>query len=161
MTENEAGSAGGRNQTGNQPCELAVTFTSCGETLAGRLHMPAFGTGSAPAVAIVGPMTFCKEQSPTEYARRLAQLGYSALALSAAARLTKPWLMIHSDQSAIPDAARRHHAVSPAPAKRMLWQGQTRHLQYYDDPAVLDQAACEIASWFATHLGAAAPTGVA
>lgn len=293
---------------------VAVTFSSHGETLAGRLYRPGFGAGPAPAVAILGPMTFQKEQAPAEYARRLADLGCAALtfdvryrgessgeprcfespaakikdlhaavdwlgarpevdagriavlgicmgashvlpvaadnprvgavatvsgqyrdhaadvawlgsenavaarlargqeaerkyretgnteyvpavdydridagmpgrlvwswyqlqadrgvwenryavmsdaamfsfeSISAAARLAKPWLMIHSDQCAVPDAAHRHYAVSAAPAKRLLWQGQTRHLQYYDDPAVIDQAVWEIADWFASHL---------
>lgn len=33
-----------------------------------------------PAVAIIGPMTYQKEQAPTEYAKRLAGMGFVALA---------------------------------------------------------------------------------
>ncbi len=33
-----------------------------------------------PAVALLRPMTFAKEQAPTEYTRRLADAGYAALA---------------------------------------------------------------------------------
>ncbi|MEO1643468.1 MAG: alpha/beta fold hydrolase [Pseudomonadota bacterium] len=36
--------------------------------------------GKRPAVVIIGPMTFQKEQAPTEYAKRLADEGYVALA---------------------------------------------------------------------------------
>ncbi len=39
-----------------------VTFESGGETIVGRLFPAAFGDGPAPAVAIIGPMTFQKEQ---------------------------------------------------------------------------------------------------
>ena len=35
---------------------------------------------SKPAVAIIGPMTYQKEQAPTEYAQRLAKRGFVALA---------------------------------------------------------------------------------
>jgi fermentation-respiration switch protein FrsA (DUF1100 family) len=60
-----------------------VTFTSGGQTLAGRLFPAAFGSGPAPAVAIIGPETFVKEQSPLQYARRLASNGYTALIFDA------------------------------------------------------------------------------
>jgi fermentation-respiration switch protein FrsA (DUF1100 family) len=74
--------------------------------------------------------------------------------LSAAARLTKPLLMIHSDQCAQPEAAHRHFAVVPSADKRRLWEGETRHFQYYDDPEVIDRAARSIVDWFSRHLGA-------
>jgi hypothetical protein len=73
--------------------------------------------------------------------------------ISAAARLMKPYLMIHSDQSAIPEAARRHFAVVPTPHKQLQWDEQTRHLQYYDDPAVIDRTVIHIVDWFSRHLG--------
>jgi ketosteroid isomerase-like protein/fermentation-respiration switch protein FrsA (DUF1100 family) len=292
-----------------------VTFESEGETIVGLVFPAAFGAGPGPAVAILGPMTFQKEQSPVEYARRLARLGYTALAfdtrcrgesggeprgyedpvakgrdlsaalrylagrpdvdgdrlavlgicmgaghvlpvaaddplvravatvaghyrdhasdvtwlgsetavadrlargrevvakheatgevvevpavdfsrsdvgmpgelvwswyqlwddrglwdnrypvmsdaalfsfdsITAAARLTRPFLMIHSDQCAVPDAARRHFAVVPTADKRLLWQDRTRHLQFYDDPAVIDETVWEIVDWFSRHLG--------
>jgi fermentation-respiration switch protein FrsA (DUF1100 family) len=79
--------------------------------------------------------------------------------VSAAARLTKPLLMVHSDQCAVPDAARRHFAVAPTADKQLLWDAQTRHFQYYEDPAVIDRTVCSIVSWFAQHLGAGASLG--
>jgi len=292
-----------------------VTFDSHGETIVGRLFPAAFGEEPAPGVAIIGPMTFQKEQAPTLYAQRLSRLGYTALifdtryrgesggqprcyenpaakvedlraavaylrglpevdadrlallgvcmggghalsaatdeplvrvvatvaghyrdpaadeqwlgsqaavaerlargraalekyqatgeiayvpavdfartdvgmpgelvwswyqlwadrglwenryallsdaalfsynSISAAARLTKPLLMVHSDQCAVPDAARRHFAVVPTADKQLLWEGQTRHLQYYDDPAVIDRTVWSIVDWFSRHLG--------
>ncbi|MFG1710941.1 alpha/beta hydrolase [Nonomuraea sp. M3C6] len=292
-----------------------VTYDSHGEMIVGRLFPAAFGDGQAPGVAILGPMTFQKEQLPVQYARRLAQYGFTALifdpryrgesggeprcyenptakvedlnaavrllagradvdpsrlavlgacmgsssaicaavdnplvkvvatvaghyrdhatdvawlggeeavaerlargreakekydatgeveyvpgvdfartdvgmpgepvwswyqlwadqglwenryavmsdaallpfeGISAAARLTKPYLMIHSDESAFPDAARRHFAVVPTHDKYLQWEAQTRHLQFYDDPPVIDRAVFAIADWFSRHLG--------
>jgi fermentation-respiration switch protein FrsA (DUF1100 family) len=80
-----------------------------------------------------------------------AVLSYDSI--SAAARLTTPLLMIHSDLCALPDAARRHFAVVPTADKQLVWQGQTRHLQYYDDPAVIDEAVWNVVDWFSRHLG--------
>jgi uncharacterized protein len=77
--------------------------------------------------------------------------------ISAAARLTKPAVMIHSDQCALPDAARRHFAVIPTPHKRLLWEGQTRHLQYYDDPQVIDRTVWNVVDWLAQHLSTGRP----
>lgn len=292
-----------------------VSFTSAGETIVGRLFLPAFGEGPAPAVTFLGPETFQKEQAPRQYAQRLAQLGFAALvydpryrgesggeprcyedplakvddaraalrylaqrpdvdagrlgivgicfgasytlrvaadeplvravanvtghyrdaatdaawlggeavvaerlargraalekyrasgevdyvaavdaldpgvgmpgqlpwswyqlwadrglwenryavmsdaavlgyeSLSAAARLRKPLLMIHSDQCAFPETARRHFAVVPTADKELLWQGQRRHLAYYDDTSAIDGAVAPIADWFARHIG--------
>jgi hypothetical protein len=56
-----------------------VRFSS-GETFCvGDLYRPT-ASGRRPAIATIGPMTYQKEQAPTEYARRLAELGYVTLA---------------------------------------------------------------------------------
>ncbi len=68
--------------------------------------------------------------------------------LSAATRLEKPYLMIHSDNSFLPTAARRHFAAVPSTSKTLLWQGQTGHFQYYDAPIVLDATTDRIAAFF-------------
>ena len=39
----------------------------------------AFGSRPAPGVAILGPMTFQKEQAPARYAERLSRLGFTTL----------------------------------------------------------------------------------
>jgi fermentation-respiration switch protein FrsA (DUF1100 family) len=292
-----------------------VTFQSQGETLVGRLFHPAFRNGPAPGVAILGPMTFQKEQAPTRYARRLSALGYAALvfdtryrgesggeprcyenpsakiddlraavgylggrsdvdaarlavlgicmggshvfpaaaddpriravatvaahlrdpaadagwlegedrvaarlargrealahfettgeveyvpavdhdrtdvgmpgelvwswyqlwadrglwenryammsdaamfsfeSISAAARLRTPLLMVHGDACAQPEAARRLFAVVPTSDKDLLWEENTRHLQFYDDPVVIDRTVWDVADWFSRHLG--------
>ena len=56
-----------------------VSFQGSGETLVGDLYAPPM-SGRLPAVAIIGPMTYQKEQAPTQYAYRLAGQGYIALA---------------------------------------------------------------------------------
>ena len=56
-----------------------VTFEVRGIPLIGDLYKPA-DVEHAPAVAIIGPMTYQKEQAPTQYARRLAERGFIALA---------------------------------------------------------------------------------
>jgi uncharacterized protein len=61
--------------------------------------------------------------------------------------------MVHSDQCALPDAARRHFAVVPTTDKQLLWEGQSRHLQFYDDPDVIDRTVWHIVDWFSQHLG--------
>ena len=56
-----------------------VTFFVDQTPLVGDLH-GAVQSEKRPAVAILGPMTYHKEQAPTEYARRLADQGFIALA---------------------------------------------------------------------------------
>jgi fermentation-respiration switch protein FrsA (DUF1100 family) len=72
--------------------------------------------------------------------------------LSAAARLTKPCLVIHGDNCALPDQAKRHLAVIPSHDKLHL-RPDTPHLAFYDDPAAIDPAVVSITDWFARHLG--------
>lgn len=67
--------------------------------------------------------------------------------ISAARTLTKPYLLIHSDNSFLPDAARRHFEAMPSARKTLLWDGDTPHLSYYDQPEVLDRTAASIDKW--------------
>lgn len=72
--------------------------------------------------------------------------------ISAASVLRTPWLMIHSDQSFLPDAARRHFEASPGLDNRLSWEGQTPHLAYYDQDDLIDATAAKIAAHFQRHL---------
>ncbi len=57
---------------------IPVEFNSHGETLIGELFLPP-GEGPFPAVAIMGPVAFVKEQAPLQYASRIVQRGIAAL----------------------------------------------------------------------------------
>jgi dienelactone hydrolase len=63
---------------GNYIAEKA-TFVSHGDNVAGVIYRPK-GEGPFPAVVILGPYSFQKEQAPTQYATRLADEGFVALA---------------------------------------------------------------------------------
>lgn len=58
---------------------IGVARFRFGVSLVGDLYAPPT-SGRMPAVAIIGPMTYQKEQAPTQYARRLAEQRYIALA---------------------------------------------------------------------------------
>ncbi|MEM0912958.1 MAG: alpha/beta hydrolase [Pseudomonadota bacterium] len=69
--------------------------------------------------------------------------------MSSAKKINKPYLMIHSDYSFLPDAAKRHFDAMPSDQKTLLWEGETSHLAYYDDEEILDRSATSIADWVA------------
>ncbi len=77
--------------------------------------------------------------------------------VSAARRLVIPYLMIHSDNSFLPEAARRHFEAVPSPAKKLQWDGQTPHFRYYDDPVVMDRTMSHVNAWLREHLEVAPP----
>ncbi len=79
-----------------------------------------------------------------------ALLSYESL--SASARLTKPLLLIHGDNCALPGQAKRHFAVVPTQDKLHL-RPDTPHLDFYDNPAAIDSAVTSVTDWFARHLG--------
>lgn len=55
-----------------------VQFQSGGDNIVGRLLKPS-GAVRGPAVVVLGPVAFVKEQSPTQYATRLVRSGFSVL----------------------------------------------------------------------------------
>ena len=58
--------------------------------------------------------------------------------------------MIHSDNSFLPDAARRHFEAMPSTRKTLLWEGDTPHLSYYDQPEILTRTVDSINRWVKT-----------
>ena len=56
-----------------------VEIDSDGALMAGLLCSPLGAKDRTPAFAIIGPIGFVKEQSPIQYAARLARLGYTTL----------------------------------------------------------------------------------
>ena len=77
--------------------------------------------------------------------------------LSAAKQLNKPYLMIHSDNSFLPPAAKRHFEAVPTEDKKLQWEGETGHFQYYDDPVVMDRTVSQVNAWLRRHLDMSAP----
>ncbi len=57
-----------------------VSFPSDGITLRGNLYIPDQINATAPAVPILGPYCYVKEQAPVQYATRLATKGFVSLA---------------------------------------------------------------------------------
>ena len=60
-----------------------VTFDSDGTRLRGNLYVPTVLSEPAAAVPILGPYCYVKEQAPVQYATRLADEGFVALAFDA------------------------------------------------------------------------------
>lgn len=56
-----------------------IHFSSGGETIVGLLCLPEGSSVKRPGVVLLGPFGFVKEQSPAEYATRLANAGFVAL----------------------------------------------------------------------------------
>ncbi|PWN86504.1 alpha/beta-hydrolase [Acaromyces ingoldii] len=65
------------------------------------------------------------------------------------AKLNKPALIIHGDNSMNPAAAKRHFESIPTKDKKLIWHKETNHFQHYEQPDVVDQNVGEIAQWFA------------
>jgi uncharacterized protein len=63
-------------------------------------------------------------------------------------------LLIHGNNCALPDQARRHFAVVPTQDKLHL-HPDSPHLEFYDNPDVIDSAVTSVTDWFARHLGPA------
>lgn len=55
-----------------------VVFSSGGIEVVGNLFVPA-GAGPRPALALIGPVAYVKEQAPIQYASRLAREGFVTL----------------------------------------------------------------------------------
>ncbi|WP_344222999.1 alpha/beta hydrolase [Lapillicoccus jejuensis] len=62
----------------------AVSFPSGDTTLRGNLYVPLDIEAPTPAVPVLGPYCYVKEQAPVQYATRLASQGLVALAFDAA-----------------------------------------------------------------------------
>lgn len=56
-----------------------VTYKSDDDTITGQLFLPKDASDKVPCYVIIGPASFVKEQSPMQYAPRLAGQGFAAL----------------------------------------------------------------------------------
>lgn len=68
------------------------------------------------------------------------------------AALEKPALIVHSDFCMNPAAARRHFASIPTSDKKLIWENENNHFQYYDQPDVVDRTVGHVSDWFRDHM---------
>ena len=71
-------------------------------------------------------------------------------ALGEAAAITTPTMVVHSDQSAVPENAKAlYNAVQGE--KELVWS-DGNHWDYYDSPKQVDNAVANVTRFFRTHL---------
>ena len=71
--------------------------------------------------------------------------------LKPAASLKVPTLVMHSDNAALPDMARRFYAEINAP--KAIWWGTESQMDYYDDPWAVNRNVGQAIRFFDLHLG--------
>lgn len=76
--QTQAWGANGRLANAHYAVEQ-VRFLSQGTEIVGNLLLPSGHAGPRPALAVMGPVGFVKEQSPMQYATRLAREGFVVL----------------------------------------------------------------------------------
>ncbi|MFI6119006.1 alpha/beta hydrolase [Streptomyces sp. NPDC051064] len=73
-------------------------------------------------------------------------------ALSEASSITTPTIVVHSDESALPENAKAlYEAVQGE--KELVWS-DGNHYDYYDSPKQMDNAVANVTRFFRTHLAA-------
>lgn len=72
-------------------------------------------------------------------------------AVEAAARIAVPYLLVHSENALVPAFARKFYATVPSP-KSELWLESAGHIDFYDDPRLIDAAADAAAAMFRSVL---------
>ena len=72
-------------------------------------------------------------------------------ALGAASDITIPTMVVHSDESALPDNANALYTVVQG-EKELVW-GDGNHYDYYDSPKQMDFAVENVSRFFRTHVG--------
>jgi len=72
--------------------------------------------------------------------------------VSQASAITVPTMIVHSDESAFPDEARKLFEGIQG-EKELVW-GDGNHYDYYDSPPQIDNAVANVGRFFRTHLAA-------
>ena len=110
---------------------------------------------------VLGLYSFSREQAPIQYATRLADEGFAALAFDPRIvgesggmprRLENP-KMKNEDVVVSLDylLARRHFESIPTSDKKLIWENATHHFQYYDQPNVVDRTVGHAVIWSNDH----------
>lgn len=123
-----------------------VSFVSGGVTLRGNLYVPSELNEAAAAVPILGPYCFVKEQAPVQYATRLADEGFVALAFDVAhhgasdgepRRFEDPTSKVADVGAALDSLAGRDEVNADRLAVLGVCEGSSEMLQVaVDDPRV-------------------------
>ncbi|AUX48799.1 uncharacterized protein SOCE26_103400 [Sorangium cellulosum] len=134
--------------------EARAAFASTGVVR----YVPAVSTTDTSA-AMVGPFDYyldARRGGIPQWGNRFAVMSWPGWlefdALASAPRLRAPTLIVHSEEGAIPDGARRFAAAMPV-APRMVWAAGTQ-FHFYDDPATVDRATQEAAAHLRATLAA-------
>jgi len=75
--------------------------------------------------------------------------------VSQAAAIATPTIVVHSDESAFPEEAKKFHAALQG-EKELVW-GDGNHFDYYDSRAQIDNAVANVTRFFRAHLSEAQP----
>src|SRR4051794_29331099 len=70
--------------------------------------------------------------------------------ISQASAITTPTMVVHSDESAFPDEAKKLYEAIQG-EKELVW-ADGNHYDYYDSPKQIDNAVANVARFFRTHL---------
>ncbi len=73
--------------------------------------------------------------------------------ISQAPNITVPTMVVHSDESAFPDEAKKLYEAIPV-EKELVW-GDGNHYDYYDSEPQITNAVANVSRFFRTHLAAA------
>lgn len=108
----------------------------------------------------VGPMEYYMDKTRgggvPEWDNELSVMSWNTWldfdAVSQASKVTAPTLIIHSDESALPDQARKVHDLLAGP-KKLHWT-EGAHFDFYDGPAHVANSAKVVADFFKKNLAA-------
>ncbi|WP_437722998.1 alpha/beta fold hydrolase [Sorangium sp. So ce861] len=134
--------------------EARARFAATGEVS----YVPAVSTTDASA-AMVGQFDYyldVRRGGIPQWGNRFAVMSWPGWlefdALASAPRLRAPTLIVHSEEGAIPDGAKRFAAAMPA-APRVVWMAGTQ-FHFYDDPATVERASQEAVAHLRSTLAA-------
>jgi fermentation-respiration switch protein FrsA (DUF1100 family) len=89
-----------------------------------------------------------------EYKNEFAVMAWDTMLsfdpISKASGVEVPAIVVHSDESAFPDNARKFYSELQGP-KELVW-ADGNHYDYYDSPAQIDNAVKNIARFFNEHM---------
>ena len=138
--------------------EAKEKYETTGEVVYQPLVDPKLGTfeeGSSAGLpgplvwSWYGPWTLKGWENKYAILSDLDHFSYSTV--EGVSKLNKPALVVHSDTCMNPFAAKRHYESIPTKDKKLIWENDTNHFQYYEQPDVVDRTVGHIAEWFGKY----------